>query len=135
MGRSLEEGEQCSSWDFFGELLLPRVGGFMNKISLSLTAAAVATVLLWSSGEAAEHMGDANRPAPTKEQREQMAKLHEHMAACLRSDKSMRECHEAARKECQDTMGDRCGMMMNSMMEHRMNNQRENEGVESHPHQ
>jgi len=106
----------------------------MNKIAMSLTAA-VAMGLLLGSVQAAEHMGDTNRPAPTKEQREQMAKVHEHMAACLRSDKTMRECHEAARKECQEAMGDTCEMMMHSMMEHRMNKQRENGVAEPHEHQ
>jgi len=88
------------------------------------------------AANAAEDMSSsAHASPPTKEQREQMATLHEHMAACLRSEKSMSECHEAARKECRDTMGDRCGMMMKSMMEHRMNKQRENGTSPQHPQQ
>jgi hypothetical protein len=95
--------------------------------TLTKFAIALLCVSALGTANAADEMSsDAHASPPTKEQREQMAKLHEHMAACLRSDKSMRECHEAARKECQDTMGDGCRMMMKSMMEHRMNKQREN---------
>jgi len=31
--------------------------------------------------------------APSKEMREKMAAMHEHIAACLRSDKSVEACH------------------------------------------
>lgn len=31
--------------------------------------------------------------APSKEMRERMAAMHEHLAACLRSDKSVEACH------------------------------------------
>ena len=33
-------------------------------------------------------------PNPSKEDREKMAAVHEQMAACLRSDKSIAECHK-----------------------------------------
>lgn len=48
----------------------------------------------------------------TKEQRESMAKSHENMATCLRSDKSFDECHKEMMKSCEDSMGkDGCPMM------------------------
>ena len=48
----------------------------------------------------------------TKEQREKMATHHESMAACLRSEKSMKECHEEMHKSCGEHMGkDACPMM------------------------
>lgn len=62
-----------------------------------------------------------SHPALTKEQREKMATIHEQMAACLRSDKPISECHKEAMKSCQDTMGkDGCPMMGGSMHEHMM---------------
>lgn len=51
--------------------------------------------------------------APTKEMREKMALLHEQMAACLRSSKSISECRAEMQKNCHDMMGDQgCTMMM-----------------------
>ena len=51
--------------------------------------------------------------APTKEMREKMALLHEQMAACLRSKKSISECRAEMQKNCHDMMGDQgCTMMM-----------------------
>jgi len=59
----------------------------------------------------------ANPPAttstgPSKETREKMAVLHEQMAACLRSDKSISDCRDEMRKNCQTTVGAQgCPMM------------------------
>lgn len=48
----------------------------------------------------------------TKETREKMAVLHEQMAACLRSDKSMADCHAEMRRSCQESLGVQgCPMM------------------------
>jgi hypothetical protein len=68
----------------------------------------------------------ANSPgapsAPSKEMREKMATLHEQMAACLRSDKSITQCRTEMMTNCQDVMGkDGCPMMgMGSRMHHHM---------------
>lgn len=49
---------------------------------------------------------------PSKEMREKMATLHEKMAECLRSDKSITECRTAMMKSCHDVVGnDDCSMM------------------------
>ena len=49
---------------------------------------------------------------PSKETREKMAVLHEQMAACLRSDKSIADCRDEMRKNCQTTVGAQgCPMM------------------------
>ena len=51
-----------------------------------------------------EHM------APTKEMREKMASLHEHMAACLRSAKSVDDCHHdmmEAHEKMEGAMGEK----------------------------
>jgi len=52
----------------------------------------------------------------TKEQKENMATMHEKMAECLRSNKSMSECRTEMRGQCQTMMGgDGCPMMMDHM--------------------
>jgi hypothetical protein len=51
-------------------------------------------------------------PQMTAEQRTKMAEAHEKMAACLRSDRPLSECHEEMMKSCQETMGAaNCPMM------------------------
>jgi hypothetical protein len=47
--------------------------------------------------------------SPSKEDREAMAQAHEKMAACLRSNKSVDECHEEMRSACMK-FGYGCGM-------------------------
>ena len=68
--------------------------------------AACGAALLWSAGTAfateppppgqaapAGRPMHGDHPAPTKEEREKMAAAHEKMAACLRSDRPMSDCH------------------------------------------
>jgi hypothetical protein len=51
-------------------------------------------------------------PAPTKEMREKMAVLHEQMAACLRSEKTVAECRTAMMQGCRTNLGKQgCPMM------------------------
>ena len=69
---------------------------------------AFGTALLWATGAAlaadpTPGATPSNHPAPTKEQREQMAAAHEKIAACLRSDKPIDECH-AEMKKMHDSM-------------------------------
>ncbi len=55
--------------------------------------------LLCTAGIAlADDPSSSSRPQPTKEQREKMAEAHDQIAACLRSDKSMDECHSEMKK-------------------------------------
>ncbi len=42
---------------------------------------------------------------PTHAQREQMAQIHEQMAACLRSDRSFAECRQAMMRACRAELG------------------------------
>ncbi len=89
----------------------------MNKIVMLLCVVGL------SSGLAlAEEQGKGQAPhhkPPTKEQREKMAQLHEKMAACLRTDKPVHECHEEMMKACQEQMGqDGCPMMNGKGMHH-----------------
>ncbi len=70
------------------------------------------------------------------EQRENMAAMHEKMAACLRSEKSMVDCQKEMMQSCRDTMGKNgClmmgmggmhGMMGNGMMAPTEKNRAEN---------
>lgn len=49
---------------------------------------------------------------PSKEMREKMATFHEQLAACLRSDKPIAECHNQAMKHHAEMMGkEGCPMM------------------------
>jgi len=48
----------------------------------------------------------------TPEQRESMAKAHEQMAGCLRSDKKVSDCKDEMMKSCEKTMGKDCMKMM-----------------------
>jgi hypothetical protein len=51
-------------------------------------------------------------PEITAEQRQQMANMHEKMSTCLRSDKSMEDCHKEMMDSHKDFMGkgDSCPM-------------------------
>lgn len=84
----------------------------MTKIGSMVRARAAylacGTALLWATGAAlavdtTPSTTPSSHPAPTKEQREQMAAAHEKIAACLRSDKPIDECH-AEMKKMHDSM-------------------------------
>lgn len=49
------------------------------------------------------------------ETRQKMASLHEKMAACLRSDKTVSECRTEMRDSCQNMLGRENCQMMHSM--------------------
>ncbi len=58
-------------------------------------------------------------PAPSKEQREKMALVHEKMATCLRSDRTIEECHHEMQSSCAEAMGkEHCQMMEHKMKGH-----------------
>jgi hypothetical protein len=54
---------------------------------------------------------------PSAEQRNEMAKVHDLMAACLRSTKPIEECHKEMKKSCEEQMerGEGCMMMEHGM--------------------
>jgi hypothetical protein len=58
--------------------------------------------------------GKTTPTPPTKEQREKMAQAHEKLAACLRSDRAIKECRQEVIKACQDA-GNECMMRMDHM--------------------
>ena len=49
--------------------------------------------------------------APSKEMREKMASMHDQMAACLRTDKSLAECRKEMMKACKGAGRPACPMM------------------------
>jgi hypothetical protein len=75
---------------------------------------AVAALALAMAGpaRAAEPKKAAPPPAPTAEQRQQMADIHQKMADCLRSDRPIAECRKEMATACHDTLGaTACPMM------------------------
>ncbi len=77
----------------------------------SVQARAAITALLFFSGSAATLADTPPVPVQrelSKEAREKMAVLHEQMAACLRSDKSLSQCHGEMLASCQAQLGSDC---------------------------
>ena len=84
----------------------------LQSVSLIATLALV----IGTSAALAAEPPSQGQPTMSKEQREKMATIHEQMAACLRSDKPMADCHKEAMKSCQDAMGKNwCSMMHEHM--------------------
>lgn len=88
-----------------------------------VTAIASALLIALSSTAFADNAPPAalkRAPVPSldasaKETRERMATLHEQMAACLRSDKSISECHSEMLEHCKAMMGNQgCSRMMST---------------------
>lgn len=57
--------------------------------------------------------------APTKEQRLKMAEMHEKMAACLKSDRTIKECRSEMMKSCEESGGKNGCSMMGKYKNHR----------------
>jgi hypothetical protein len=75
------------------------------RFKLRKTVIAACTALACAGTTLAIAATKHDCPDPTKEQREQMAVAHEQMAACLRSDKTISECHEELSKSQHHMMG------------------------------
>jgi Skp family chaperone for outer membrane proteins len=118
----------------------------MYNIRLSALALCAALALLASSSAALAADAPATPKAaaptaapagPSKEMREKMASMHEHLAACLRSDKSVEACHhemmEAHEKlrGSDDRMGERDCEKMMKMHEHQ---EHATDGAHEHDH-
>jgi len=88
-----------------------------KRHSFQFGRSAWVTVLLISGAGASWAVEPAAPPnAPTKEMREQMATMHEQMAACLRSDKPVVDCRNDMMKSCQAlSPGKNCGMWGSGM--------------------
>ena len=93
------------------------------RLSPAQAVSLTATLALILGAGAAISADPASQSHPTmsKEQREKMATIHDQIAACLRSDKSVADCHKEAMKSCQDAMGkDWCSMMHEHSGNHMM---------------
>lgn len=78
----------------------------MNKFVLSLLAAFCFSSFSFAADKAKEPAKEM--PALTKEQRADMAKHHQKMAECLKSDKPMSECKKDMHEGCKEK---NCPMM------------------------
>src|SRR6202158_4579959 len=76
----------------------------VSQFRAQIVIASVLAILGASATLGANPPATAQSP-PSKEMREKMATLHEQMAACLRSEKSMTECRTEMMKNCQDVVG------------------------------
>lgn len=81
----------------------------MNKIFCSIVIA----ILMGAQVSHAEKPKSSKMPMMemTAEQRENMAKMHEGMASCLRSTKSMKDCRADMKSSCENMGKDACPMM------------------------
>jgi hypothetical protein len=74
---------------------------------------AIAALVLWAGPvHAADPKKPTPPPAPTAEQRQKMADVHQKMAECLRSDRPIADCRSEMATACHDVLGaDACPMM------------------------
>lgn len=80
------------------------------------------TALLVYSVTVAAAAPPAAPPEPSKEMRAKMAAAHEQMAACLRSERPIAECHKEMMKNHHELMGEHgCPMMESGMHPPRRN--------------
>lgn len=76
----------------------------------------------FSSGAFASHhemMMMDDKAELSKEQREALAKNHDKMAQCLRSEKTLKECHQEMMDACEKS-GDGMNCPMKKMKNHKM---------------
>ena len=84
------------------------------KTKLSLIALSTLSFLISSTSYSHD---DKKAPMTTAEQRMKMADAHEKMAVCLKSTRTMDDCHDEMMKACEDNMGkDGCHMMIKHHM-------------------
>ena len=87
----------------------------------STSLIATLALIFGASAALAAEPPSQGHPTMSKEQREKMATIHDQIAACLRSDKAVADCHKEAMKSCQDARGtDWCSMMHEHSGNHMM---------------
>ena len=95
----------------------------MNALPVMVRTLLASLLFAGTGLTAAADQPPGTPPAPSKAQREQMAVLHEKMAACLRSDKELAACRDEMRSSCRATMGEQaCPMMGWGMRDQMMKN-------------
>lgn len=106
---------------------------FPRAAALSCLLALAGTAGVTLAGEP-EHM---DRPAVTQEMRAKMAATHEQMAACLKSDRPITECHAEMMKQHDEFMmhheaGEHEGMDMHDCM-HRAHHDHDHAAADQPP--
>lgn len=91
-----------------------------SRLKGSIGAIVMATIFSIHGSAFAAQEPTAPAPQPSKESREQMARMHEQMAVCLRSDKAFVECQTQMQNACHSAMGAQCPMMMGPGMQKHM---------------
>jgi hypothetical protein len=91
----------------------------IRQISCRFVRIGIAAAFVAAVGVAFSAEPPSSTSAPSKETREKMAAMHDQMAACLRSDKSISECRTEAMQKCQEMTGQQgcqgMGMGMGNM--------------------
>lgn len=82
---------------------------------IELSRGLTGTILLAVASMTLAAEPPADQTAPSREMRDQMAAVHQRMAACLRSDKPIAECREEMRQNCAKFMGKQGCPMMGGM--------------------
>ncbi len=90
----------------------------MKKMMILVAGALLSFAVHAADKGAAQKPQGGKAPEWTKEQRETMAKNHDSMAACLRSDKAISDCHDEMMKSCKES--DTCPMKGRMGMHHGM---------------
>ncbi len=81
---------------------------------VAVVAMLIAGTQVWAADMSPN--ASASQAQPSKETREKMAQAHEKMAACLRSDRSISECHHEMMTACEELGEHACGMMHHRRM-------------------
>ncbi len=90
-----------------------------RKVLQSSAAIAALSLAIGALAWAADS-GPVAPAAPTREMRQQMAQVHEKMAACLRSERDFADCRQEMMQACSNPSGfPGCGMMMGQGMQMR----------------
>ena len=97
----------------------------MQRTSKLILRSLMVSIVLSGATAALAQDKPATTAEPSKETREKMAVMHEKMAACLRSDKSLADCRNEMRAYCQSLGPSGCpmgpGMGMHGPMNGPMN--------------
>lgn len=83
----------------------------MKKYISALLAVGALICGLSSNEASANRRHMKNMPEPTQQQKINIATLHEQLGACLRTDKSMRDCHKEMKNFCEKMGKEACPMM------------------------
>lgn len=84
-----------------------KIRSFLVLMSLAFVTPSLSEAAPSAKGKAAMTMEE-----PSKEARAKMVTMHEQMAACLKSDKKISDCHQQMMNSCPMMKDGKCPMMM-----------------------